>query len=110
MTQGLTIGMRTVHTYAYFYWHMHDFGLVYAGTYAHFFRMIFLCFENSFGFYNFIQFKNGLLFDLYLFVPGRTDFLLFTFVFKKPYFSILCKNYLIIISPYLRTLASLGCQ
>ena len=34
----------------------------------------------------------------------ETDSLLFTFVLKKPYFSIFHKNYLINISPYLRAL------
>ena len=40
----------------------------------------------------------------------ETDSLLFTFVLKKPCFSIFHTKYLIIISPYLRALANLGCQ
>ena len=39
--QGLTSGVLGVYMYAYFYWHMHDFGHAYADTYAHFSPMIF---------------------------------------------------------------------
>ena len=39
--QGSTIGVRRVHTYAYFYWCTHDFGHAYVDMYAHFFPKIF---------------------------------------------------------------------
>ena len=50
-----------------------------------------------------------LTFDLFV-CPWKRHSLLFTFVLKKPCFSIFHINYLINISPYLRALANLGCQ
>ena len=43
-SQGSTIGICPVCAFAYFYWHMHDFGHAYADTYAHFFPVIFVSF------------------------------------------------------------------
>ena len=40
LTQGSTIGVRCICTYAYFYWRTHDFEHVYVDTYTHFFSMI----------------------------------------------------------------------
>ena len=40
-SQGSTIGVRDVRTYAYFYWRTHDFGYAYVDTYAHVFSVIF---------------------------------------------------------------------
>ena len=48
-------------------------------------------------------------FNLFVFLE-ETDSLMFTFILKKPYFSISHTSYLINISPYLRALANLGCQ
>ena len=39
--QSSTIGVRRVRTYAYFYWHTHDFGHEYVDKYANFFPTIF---------------------------------------------------------------------
>ena len=41
---GLTIGVWQVHSYAYFYWCVHDFGYVFIDTYTHFFPIIFFWF------------------------------------------------------------------
>ena len=60
--QSLTIGICRVHIYAYFYWHMHDFGHEYVETYAYIFSTFFLSFQNLSSFYNFILFKNLLLY------------------------------------------------
>ena len=46
----------------------------------------------------------------FLHLMEETDFLLYTFVLKKPYFSIFHANYLINISPFLRALAHSGCH
>ena len=52
------------------------------------------------------------IFELYLICLSlkETDSWLFTFVLKKPHFSIFHTNYLANISPYLRALADLQCQ
>ena len=34
--QGSTTGVHCIHMYAYFYWHMHNFGHAYIDMYAHF--------------------------------------------------------------------------
>ena len=60
--QGSTIGIHWLCTYAYFYWGTHDFGHAYAHIYAQFFPMIFKNFQNFSGSYNFIMFKNLLLY------------------------------------------------
>ena len=54
--------VRRVRTYTYFYWRTHDFGNAYVDTYAHFFPMIFLSFQIFSNFFNFILFKNLLLY------------------------------------------------
>ena len=46
----------------------------------------------------------------FLHLMEETDSLLYTFVLKKPYFSIFHANYLINISPFLRALAHSGCH
>ena len=53
--QGSTIG----------YWHTHDFGHLYVDTYAHFFPITFKSFQNFCSSYNFILFKNLMLYILY---------------------------------------------
>ena len=59
--QDSTIGVRRIHTYAYFYWHTHDFGHVYVDTYAHFSPMIFQNFQNLVCSFDFILFTNLML-------------------------------------------------
>ena len=34
--QGSTTGVHFIHMYAYFYWHVHNFGHTYVDTYAQF--------------------------------------------------------------------------
>ena len=60
--QYLTIDICCICTYAYFYWCTHDFGHAYVDTYGHFSPMVFLSFQNFSGSYNFIMFKNLLLY------------------------------------------------
>ena len=100
-SQCSIIGICHVYTYVYFYWCMHDLRHAYVDTYAHFLSMIFQCFQNFSGSYNFM-FKNSIkmyIFDLYSFVftSRRQRTLLFTFALKKPYFSIFHTNYLIFL-------------
>ena len=59
--------------------------------------------KNFSGSYNFIPFKNILLYR-------DRFFILFTFVFKKPYFPIFHTNYLMNNSSCRSALANLGCQ
>ena len=42
---GFAIGIHNIHTYAYFYWRMHDFGHVYVYMYAHFYLQFFKVFN-----------------------------------------------------------------
>ena len=44
--QGSTNGIHWVCTYAYFYWHTHDFGHEYVDKYAHLFLVVFQSFQN----------------------------------------------------------------
>ena len=86
--QGLTIYVFRVRTYAYFYWRTHDFGHAYVDTYVHF-PYDFLKFSGS---YNFILFKNLLLYIwpvIYWFALGRDRFFTVYSFLKTPYFS--CK-------------------
>ena len=56
--QDLPIGSRCIDMYTYFYWYMRDFGHAYVDVNAHFFPMLFKSFQNLFGSYDFILFKN----------------------------------------------------
>ena len=79
-------------------WRTHDFGQAYVETYAHFFPVTFSSFQKFFGFCNFILFKHLLLHIwplVFCLTLEKTDSLLYTFVLKKPYFSIFGTNYLI---------------
>ena len=71
MQQGLIIGVLRVRTHIYFHWRTHDFGHANVDTTLIFFPMIFLSFKNFSCCYNFVLFKNLLLyicFLIYLFV------------------------------------------
>ena len=105
INQGSTNGIRRVCMYAYFHWHIHDFGHEYVDTYAHLSQMVFQSFQNFSSFIILYCLKTY-CYDLFV-SPWRDRF--FT-VLKKPYFSVFHTNYLINISPYLRALANLGCQ
>ena len=99
--QGSTIGGRRVRMHVYFYWHTHDFRLAYVTRTLIFFLRFFKVFKIS------------QILSLHCFIYLRleeADYLLFTFILKKRYFSIFHRNYLIIISPDLRPIASLGCN
>ena len=83
---GSTIVIHRVHAYSYFYWHTHDFGHIYIDIYAYFFPYDFL---NISGSYNFIPFKNLLLYIsslIYLFVLGRDSFCTVYIYFKETIF------------------------
>ena len=61
---SLTIHIRHVRMYSYFYWHMHDFGHVYVGMCAQFFLMIFETFQNFDRFFIvYIYFKETVFFN-----------------------------------------------
>ena len=108
LKQGPTICMHRVCMYAYFYLHTHDFAHVYFDTYSHCFLMIF----QISGSYNFTLFKNLILYFwtfICLSLKERGPLLL-SFVLKKPYFPFFHTNYLINISPYVRTHTNLVCQ
>ena len=75
---------------------MHNFGHAYVGTYAHFPHLFFNVFKKFLVLTVLYSLKTNFI---YLSLE-ETDSLLFTFVLKKPYFSIFHRNYLINISPY----------
>ena len=104
---GLTIIVRHIHMYAYFYWRMYDFWHAYIETYAHFFPMIFQKFLKIFWFFNnFILLKKLLLYIwplIFLLVLGRDIFFTAYIFLKKHHFWIFHISYLINISPYFRT-------
>ena len=112
-SQCSIIGICHVYTYVYFYWCMHDLRHAYVDTYAHFLSMIFQCFQNFSGSYNFM-FKNSIkmyIFDLYSFAFSFAETENFTIYicFKETLF--LNFSYkLFNISPYLREIANLVCQ
>ena len=72
-------------------WHTHDFGYAYVNAFAHFFPMIFKSFQNFSGSYNFILFKNLLLYIwtlIHLIVLGRDKFFTIYICFKETFFFI----------------------
>ena len=91
---------------------MHDFRHGYVDMYAHFLSMIFQCFQNFSGSYNFM-FKNSIkmyISDLYSFVfPSQRQNFTIYIGFKETL--VLNFSYkLFNISPYFREIASLVCQ
>ena len=99
--QGLTIGKHCVHLYAYFYWWTRELDM-HTLTLMLIFSYDLLKFQNCSIFYNFILFKKTYcyVFDLWFNCLSMEllDFLVFTFVLKKPYFSIYHTYYLINIT------------
>ena len=84
--QGLTIHVCHVQMYAYFYWRTCDFGHAYIDMYAHFFPMIF---ESS-GSYNFLLFKNLMLYirtSINFFALWRDRFFTVYISFQETLFS-----------------------
>ena len=82
-----------------------NFGNAFYDMYTHFFHTISLWFLYCWKTY---CYKFDFKFICLSF--KETGSLLFTFVLKKPYFSIFHTNYLINISPYIKALVNLGCQ